>query len=250
MAFGGFSVGFAAAIPTGTNPTPARFGILKDWGWDVDGDVKELIGEGQFVEDAVIGLKKITGKITFQNIGAATLGAILGSAGVAGTKIGSRDEGPTVIPTTPFQITVTNGATFYENLGVFMLDATTGLATPMTRGATATGTGVYAVNDTTGVYTFNTADAGKSVIISYNYTASATGKTITLSQQPSGTTSYFSLCFQNNVKANYGFRFPRVVIPKLGFAPKQNDWADITTSFTAVVDPVTRKIVDTYIAQD
>jgi hypothetical protein len=249
MGFGGFSVGFAVGIPTGTNPTPARFGYLKDWGWDFKSEIKELIGEGQFVEEAVVGLVKVNGKIVFQQVGAMTLAALLGGTAVTGMKIGSRDEGPTVIPTTPFQITVTNGATFFENLGVFLLTAATGLYTPMTRGATATATGVYSVNDTTGVYTFNTADAGKSVIISYNYTAAAAGSTISISQRTSGTTTNFSLCFQNSIKDNFGFRFPKVVIPDLSFAPKQNDWADMTCSFTAMVDTVTRKIVDVYVGQ-
>jgi hypothetical protein len=249
MAFGGFGLGFACAIPTGTNPTPARFGFLKDWSVDFKGDIKELVGEGQFVEDAVVGVTKITGKLSFQQLGSQTLAVLLGGTAATGIKIGTRDEGPTVIPTTPFQITVTNGATFFENLGVFLLTAATGLYTPMTRGATATGTGVYAVNDVTGVYTFNTADAGKSVIISYNYTAAAVGATIPLSQRAAGTTTNYSLCFQNSIRDNYGFRFPKVIIPDLSFAPKQNDWADMTCNWTAVVDTVTRKIADVYAGQ-
>jgi hypothetical protein len=71
-----------------------------------------------------------------------------------------------------FTITVTNAATFLLDLGVTLA------GTPLTKVSGAPATGQYA--EVAGVYTFNAAQHGAAVIITYHYTSDPAGYTITL----------------------------------------------------------------------
>lgn len=84
----------------------------------------------------------------------------------------------TTVPSSPgpYTITVTQAATFINDLGV-VKDGTT----PMTKVTGTPTTGQYSVDETTGVYTFAAADTGDSVVISYQYSlADGVGYTVTL----------------------------------------------------------------------
>jgi len=61
--------------------------------------------------------------------------------------------------------------------------------------------GQYNVNATTGVYTFNAADAtnNKSVIVRYLWKDSVNGRTMALNNQPQGAATYFSLFLTTNM---------------------------------------------------
>ena len=81
-----------------------------------------------------------------------------------------------VVPSSPpGPVTVTNSSTFTGNVGVQY--AATGIF--LTKVASAPAQGQYAV--TAGVYTFNTADAGAAVLISYSYTNASTAQSLAVS---------------------------------------------------------------------
>ena len=165
-----------------------------------------------------------------------------GASSAAGSKVGITGELFTV-PTTPFQVTVANGATFYEDLGV--IDLTTGKQ--MARGATATGTGVYAVNTATGIYTFNTADASHNVSINYSYTGAAVGKTVSLNNTVMGQSTAFILAVYNVYGGKgFGWRFPAVHLPKLGLALKAEAYTEQDLEFIVVQDTASAKVMDLY----
>lgn len=170
-----FSTGFLAAIPAGANPTPVPFAILQDVSIDISRDLKKLRGQNKHVIAVGEAGVDVTGKVGNGSFFGAAMATILGGAAVAGSELPIVGETAT-IPTTPFQVTVAQGATFKKNYGV--LDLTTGKM--MTRGATATGTGVYSVNETTGQYTFNTADAGHKVSFVYTHMAAALGTSVAI----------------------------------------------------------------------
>lgn len=241
MAQYNFGIGSLTFIPSGANPTPVMIGVLNDVSIDVSYDLKELRGSYQAAVDVARGPLKITGKAKNAAIsGAALLAALGGATSTTGSKVGITGEAG-VIPTTPFIITVANGATFYEDLGV--VDLTTGKQ--MARAATATGTGIYSVNTTTGAYTFNTADASHNVSINYAYTAAAVGKTVSLNNQVMGASTPFVLaCYNNYANRGFGWRFPAVHIPKLSLALKAEAYTDEDLDFFVVQDPTSLKIVD------
>lgn len=231
----GFGVGQLSLIPSGSNPTPIQIGFLQDISLDFDGDLVELYGENQYAVDLAIGKRKISGKAKFASIAGKTLAAVLsGSTSATGIKIGIANENGT-IPATPYKITVAQGATFYENLGV--RDTTSDI--PMAVVASSPAAGQYSFNSTTGEYTFAAADTGHGVKISYSYTSSSTGKTQTITNQPMGTISFFTLELFNTHPSSgksYGLRLAKVAVPKAAFAIKQDGHTMTDLDFMAMDD--------------
>lgn len=224
-----FSVGSLMFVPSGTNPTPIQIGTLEDVSLEASQDLVPLNGEKGFPAAYAKGRGKITGKAKTAYLNADLITAVIdGSAKTTGTKKIIRDETAS-IPTTPFQVTVAQGATFYVDLGV--QDLTTG--TQMTRGATATGAGVYAVNTTTGVYTFNTADSGHSVAISYAYTVAGSGSTVTVTNTVMGQPNSYQMLLGNTPASGTSIlvEFPAVYIPSLSLAMKAGAWTETNLSF-------------------
>jgi hypothetical protein len=84
---------------------------------------------------------------------------------------------------------VANAATFVDDDGA--LYATTGL--PLTKVSSVPATGQYSV--ASGVYTFNSADAGKAVLVNYTYTISGAGQKFNVANQLLGTTPTFQAVF-------------------------------------------------------
>jgi hypothetical protein len=238
-----FGLGSITFIPAGANPTPTMIGVLSDVSIDVAYELKELRGSMQVAVDVARGPLKITGKAKNSAIsGAALVMALAGGTSSTASKVGVVGETAT-IPTTPFQVTVANGATFFEDLGV--IDLTSGKQ--MVRGATATGTNVYAVNIVTGQYTFNTADSGHNVSINYAYTRAAVGKTVTLNNAIMQQSTPFVLACYNAYGGKFmGWRFPAVHIPKLSLALKAEAYTEQDLDFFVAQDTTSAKVADLY----
>jgi hypothetical protein len=217
-----FGTGNLWATPAGANPTPVRFGTLQDVGVDFSFDFKMLYGGFQFPVEQARGKGKIDIKATIGRVDPIMFNQVyFGMTPTAGETLSSVDE-TSAIPTTPFQITVANGATFSRDLGVF--DANTGKW--LTRVATAPATGQYSVVIATGVYTFAAADVAHVVRISYTYGAVATGSTFTLTNQLLGSGPVFSLQLVNIFKGKSLFmNFPAVQSSKLAMPLKLDDFS-------------------------
>jgi hypothetical protein len=219
-----FGAGFVTAIPSGANPTPVKFGVLKECSIDVGFTIKELRGAYMFPVDVARAAGKIGLKIKNAQIDGSIFAAVLaGSTSATGQTKGVENEAG-VIPSTPFTITVVNGATFTMDLGV--VNFTSGKL--MTRVASAPATGQYSVNTTTGVYTFATADATNSVGISYSYTvAGAAGTTLTYKNQLMGSGTVFGVTIFNSFRGkDLGLRFPAVTLSKLALPFKSEDYTE------------------------
>lgn len=222
-----FGTGLLTFTPSGSNPTPVQCGVLKDVTVDIDQAIKELRGQYKFPVDIAQAESKITGKAKFAQIfGAALTNILSGASQTTGSTAGAQNEVGT-IPGTPFAVTVTNSATFVEDLGVF--NVTTGLR--MVRVASGPTTGQYSVS--AGVYTFAAADTTNVVWISYSYTTVA-GQTVELSNQLMGTSSTFTCTLFNTFKSkNIGIKLWSVVVPKLSLAMKNTDYMDNDIEFQA-----------------
>ena len=225
-----FSLGYVSAIPTGATPTPLIFGLLKDVSVDISIGMKEIYGQHRWPIAAGYGEGKVTGKIGSMSVFGGTLGYLLGVTPTTGSIIGVPGETFT-IPTTPYQCTVANSATFSTDHGV--LDLTSGLV--MTRAASSPG----AINEytvTAGVYTFHSTAASHVVTISYSYTAAAVGKTtVMLNAFQSLASPVRLVCYGPGSATNVmGLDFASVVIPKLSLALKTGDWTAQNVDFTAI----------------
>jgi len=143
---------------------------MQDVSLDLSADLKMLYGSQAFPIAIGRGKQKFDVKIKNAQVTARIWNSIFFgqnlSAGVYDTVF---DQTGSVIPATPFQITPTVplSGTIGYNLGV---RDTNNL--PYGRVASGPTTGQYSY--AAGVYTFATADVGKTVYIDYNYTATST----------------------------------------------------------------------------
>lgn len=177
------------------NPTPAFFGILQEVEIDFDQSLKELIGQYRVAVDVAFATLKITGKAKFARIQAN----IMNDMFFGGTVEDASGDDMSVaeahaVPATPYKVTVTNGGDFVNDLGVF--NANTGLQ--MEAVAASPATGQYAVDSTTGEYTFAAADTLIPMLFYYSYTIT-TAKKITVTNPLLGT----GPAFQLNIKEQY-----------------------------------------------
>jgi hypothetical protein len=179
---------------TGTGIGPDQFGVLQDVSIDWTATTKELRGQYQFPIDIARADMKVSGKAKFARIYGAVYGDLFfGITPAAGQLIAAQDEAQTV-PTTPFAVTVTNAAAYIDDLGV-MYAAGNNAGLRFTRVTTPSAAGQYSVVLATGVYTFNTADAGAAVAISYQYTVASAGKKIAINNALMGVTPVFKATF-------------------------------------------------------
>jgi len=130
---------------------------------------------------------------------------------------------------------------FLQNQGVF--DVTTGMSLQCVSGVPTTGQ--YAVDPTTGTYTFASADQGHVISFRYTYT-STSGLTYSLLNSLMGANTKFQLHAYNTYDgANSGWKLYATMFPKLGIAYKPGDYAETDLDFTACADSAGR-VIDFY----
>lgn len=171
-----------------SNPTPVRFGGVQDVTIDITFTTKQLFGQYQFPLAVARGTAKVTGKAKFaQLVGKQFNDLFFGESSIGTTQqVGAIDESQTVANNI---VTVTHAANFVSDQGV--LDTANGIN--MQRVASAPTVEQYSVNESTGVYTFNSALNGGIVAVSYVYNAASGGSKITLANQLVGSAPQFQM---------------------------------------------------------
>lgn len=232
-----------------SNPTPIQIGAMQEMSLDFSGDLKELHGQKQFALATARGKVKTTGKFKGAQIHGAALNSLFFGTGVAAGTMNAinTDSVGAVIPTTPFTITPTvpNSGTFVTDLGV--LDTN---AIPMTCVASAPAAGQYSVSN--GVYTFNTADAGKKVFINYRFSYTlASAKRITLTNVSMGQAPAFKAYMQTTFQGKRALVIlESVVSTKLSLlATKQDDFSVPSVDFSASADSSGTTLGDIYVQE-
>lgn len=171
----GSGVGWCTPLTdyTGTaivNPTPFLIAGMQDVSLDLGADLKMLYGSSSMPIAIGRGKQKFDVKIKNAQVTARIWNSIFfGQTLTSGIYDTVYDITGALIPTTPFQITPTvpSSGTWAFNLGVRDVNNI-----PYARVASGPTTGQYSVS--AGVYTFATADTGKTVYIDYSYTATST----------------------------------------------------------------------------
>ena len=227
-----FGSGILIATPSAANSTPVQFGTIQDVSVDFTFASKSLMGQFQFPVAFGRGEGKISGKAKFANIDGAVFSNIFfGNTKTTGQKLWSYNEAGTVAAGTPYTVTVANSATFDADLGVVY--ASSGLA--LIRVASAPAVGQYSV--AAGVYTFNSGDAGKAVLISYSYTQTVTGSKSVIVNNLMGVAPTFQVDFYqtnpNVAGAQWSLRLYNCVSSKLSLASKNSDFTIPEMDFEA-----------------
>lgn len=228
-----FGAGIIFATPSAGNlpidPTPQQAGIIQDLSVDISGDIKSLFGQYQWPVDSAIGKREIKGTFNFAQITNQFLNQLFFADVITpGTIATAYQEGPTVIPTTPYEITVTHSATFVVDQGV--INTTTGVG--MIQVASGPITGQYSV--AAGVYTFAAADAGTHVLISYGWTAASVGSTLTTANHVMGWGPVVNMTIPFLYEsANFAMNLPNARLGKISIKTKLDDYAMMSTEFAA-----------------
>jgi hypothetical protein len=182
-----FGAGRFFGINNVSNPTPMVGGVMQDQTITIKRSTKSLYGEGSLAADVCGADIEVTGKIT---LGASSVRIVsdmmFGNAANDGQILQANQEAGQVPASSTYIVTVANSEDWTVDLGV--RDLVTGL--PMTRVASGPAAGQYAV--AAGVYTFAAADASLKVSVSYLYTNSEAGKSVSLINQPMGNFGNFT----------------------------------------------------------
>lgn len=229
-------------VTNAANPTPMKFGTLQDVSLDISGDVKQLYGQKQFPEAVARGKCKITGKSKFASINGKMLNDMFFGQTMGAGMIKTALDESQPIPATPFQVTVTNAATFKQDWGVRY--NATGL--PLTRVASGPVLGQYSVNTGTGVYTFAAADTLATVLISYTFTAAGTGAQLNITNQLMGFAPTIQVLLETVYNTNqFSVLLYSVVASKLSFTTKQEDFIIPEFDFEAFANAA-GQVIDIY----
>ncbi|KAF2991157.1 hypothetical protein OGR47_02685 [Methylocystis sp. MJC1] len=215
------------------NATPINIGYSNEFSTDFSSNVKELYGQNQYPLDVARGTVKITGKAKAATIsGIAWNSVFFGETFQSGGIQWNSGEAHSVPAVTTYTVTVTNSATFDQDLGVIY--AATGL--PLTKVAAVTAIGQYSVS--AGVYTFYSGDASAAVLISYTSTVT-TGQTLPITNHLLGFSPTFQLDYYTS-RNNKPFvaRFNKCVCPKMSIASKLEDFQMPDFDFSIFADPV------------
>src|SRR5574337_950549 len=227
-----FGSGVLIATPSGANATPVQFGALQDVTLDISFSSKQLFGQYQFPIAFARGEGKIAGKAKFANIDGTLFNTcFFGQTLSAGQKLWAYNEAGAVPISSPYTYAAANAANFDADLGVVY--ASSGL--PLTRVASAPAVGQYSV--AAGVYTFNSGDSGKALLVSYSYTQTAGGSRAVLGNRVMGIAPTFQIDFYqtnpNVAGAQWSLRLYNCVSTKLSIASKTQDFVVPELDFEA-----------------
>lgn len=215
-----------------TNATPVNFGLVQEVTIDQSATLKEIHGQFQYPLAGARGTIKTTGKAKVARIsGLVFANLYYGISPAAGQLATSFAEAGTIPASTPYVVTVANAAAFADDDGIVY--AATGL--PLTKVAANPVQGQYSV--AAGVYTFNAADAGLSVLTTYTYTISGSGQKIAVTNPLIGTTPTFQAQFYTTFQGQaVSLKLNNCVSSKLSFGTKLEDFAMPEFDFSCFAD--------------
>jgi hypothetical protein len=221
--------GSGVLIGTPLGGSPINFGLAQEVTLNISTTTKPLFGQNNFPVAIGSGTRKMSGKAKLARISGQALGNLFFGVGPSVGGVQTQFGEMTSVPaTSPFTYSTTFHSSFAADQGVVY--AATGL--PLKAVASSPTIGQYTV--TGGVYTFSSADAGATVLISYSYTVTGPGESIVVTSQPIGpsitfsanlfasdptTGKQFSILLYNCVaeKLAFGTKLEDFVMPELDF---------------------------------
>ncbi len=235
MQFGsGVLYGLPNAGNLPTNPTPFKFGVLQDASIEFKGDLKKLYGTKQFPVAKARGKIDVSCKAKIATVDPNFLNQLFfAQSASAGVTTLAADEAATVPATPgPYTVAVANHTHFVTDYGVCYVAN----GQQMTKVAAAPALGQYAC-DGAGNYTFAAADQGVAVTISYTYTDSTSGTTISLTNENMGYAPEFrALLFSNFRNKRVGIELFSCTMGQMSVPTKQEDFWMLDITFDAGVD--------------
>jgi len=225
---------FGAGYLWGTVPggTPRLFAALQNVSVDFSRDMKPMHGQSAYALEHGPGKAKIECKADIGRFDPNVFNDIYFGGSVTTGFTSASNLEQWAIPTTPYQVTVANSATWATDLGVY--NRTTGKFMTKVPSGTPT-TGQYKV--AAGVYTFAAADTGQLVSISYTYTTAGSGYSLAVGNPQIGTVQIFRADLFSTFRGiTSGITLPACQSSKLGLPFKQDDFLLPAFDFVAQDD--------------
>lgn len=233
-----FGTGQLFATPVGGG-APLRFGALQDVSVDFNGDIKQLFGQYQFALDVARGKTKIEWKAGSGNVDAEAFNQIFFDQELTtGDQLVQVFNEAASVPASPgpYTVTVTQGANFVMDLGVFY--ASSGL--PLKQVAAAPTVGQYTVS-AAGVYTFHEDDAEVAMLFNYLWEDASNGGSLDIGNSLMGSTPKFQLVLSQTYDAKqFTLVLYSCVAEKLSLPLKQDDYLIAELSGQAFADSANR----------
>lgn len=231
-----FGTGLLYGVPTGgnlpVNPTPIRL-LLQEVSVDFKGDLKKLYTLYQMPIATARGKIDVTGKAKIVNYDPDPINQLFWAQT---TTVGIEVPIDQELSTANTTYVVVNGATFAQDRGVTYATGTKS-GQVLLNNTTAATVGYYAVNTTSGQYTFNAGDSTTAMYISYTYTNATRGKTIQISSQVMGYAPVVTMdvwgTFRNKV---LGIRLNACTLGQWTYPTKLEDFWMSDITFDANLD--------------
>jgi hypothetical protein len=205
-----FGIGGIFARPTGGNQAatsmPVQLGTIQEGSLEMSQKLVSLMGQNKWPDDVAPSDMKGSGKSGFGRINPEIFNNLFFADVLtnSGTIEGFvPNEAHTVPGTGPFTITIAppSTGTFVNDMGVYYA---ANLSQTLQKVASVTAAGQYSVVESTGVYTFFSADASAAILISYDYTytAPAGARVVTAFNHIQGYGPFFELFLLESYQAN------------------------------------------------
>ena len=166
-----------------TNPTPIRAATPQSQSVDFKRKTESLVGENMLPEAVAAGEMEIAGKVEYAKAVARIMADLMfGDGSSTGSYNLANQEAGTVGATTPYHYSPVNVATFIADGGV--KNATTGAIYACVAPGSEVAGKSYSVS--AGIYQFAATDASANILVSYVYSISTAGETISLLNQMQG----------------------------------------------------------------
>jgi hypothetical protein len=217
-----------------TNPTPFTLGVIQEATVDFKGDLKTLFSQYQMPIATARGKLNVTikWKMAVWDVLALNQLYFAQSASTGITELMVPNESHTVTA----NVTTATNTPINTDWGV-TYSVTGQEFTDVPNVASIMTTAQYAVNLTSGVYTFNSGDNGQVVLINYSYTANTRGTTITLTNQLMGYAPELEMVLWNNFRNKYmAIQLNSVTLGSLSVPTKLEDFWIFDMDGSANVD--------------
>lgn len=247
-----FGAGRARLTTAGAGGQTLELGVVQSATLDLKVDLKELRGAFRYPVAVGDGKGTASGTVNFMQFWPAVLAGITGSTEATGAPQFAIAEGPTTIPGTPFQVTLTNGSTMVAGSEIVFVNIG-GTAGPVfykrvTAGAEASATaanptaGKYSIS-AGGVITFKAADGTATVTYMYTPAVSTGNSNLALTQIGMNTATTFALTMfgiGKNIYTNQAQQFicnlNACLAPSLKLNFKLDDFTDLALDYQAFID--------------
>lgn len=230
-----YDTGFLFYVPP--QGAPIKVGALENINLTMERDL--VINHGQFQQP----IRALNGHGTIEGVarGAKLDGRVLtelyfGQAATAGA-IKVKLAQAFTVPATPFEVPATPpSGTFYTDLGV------TSSGAALVKVDSAPASGEYSVNPATGVYTFNVAQQGVAVQISFAYQVS-TGYSLDLTNPLTQLAPTFGVMLMNKYSCEQSnIWLPRCASSQFGLEGRLEEYGITDFKFTVIADPSSRRV--------